>query len=91
MSVILLYAELNIAEASHRPLFQGGFIPDTILYLSYFYPSRALPIRLAWYWMSSSFVDIITGFAAVGLLKMRGIGGHAGWRWMFLIEGLFTR
>jgi hypothetical protein len=33
--------------------FQGGFIPDTILYLSYFYTSSALPVRLAWYWMSS--------------------------------------
>ncbi|TYJ51574.1 hypothetical protein B9479_007844 [Cryptococcus floricola] len=71
-------------------VFQGGFIPDTILYLSYFYPSRRLPIRLAFYWMSSSFVDIFVGFCAVGLLKMRGVLGYAGWRWLFLIEGLFT-
>ncbi|ODN94327.1 hypothetical protein L198_05184 [Cryptococcus wingfieldii CBS 7118] len=71
-------------------VFQGGFIPDTILYLSYFYPSRRLPIRLAFYWMSSSFVDIFVGFCAVGLLKMRGVLGYAGWRWLFLIEGIFT-
>jgi hypothetical protein len=36
-------------------------------------------------------VSIIKHFLAVGLLKMRGIGGHAGWRWLFLIEGLLTR
>ncbi|KAF3054793.1 hypothetical protein GL218_07437 [Daldinia childiae] len=70
--------------------FQGGFIPDTILYLSYFYTGRSLPIRLAWYWMSSQMVDIGVGFAAVGLLSMRGILGYAGWRWLFLIEGAFT-
>ena len=70
--------------------FKGGFIPDTILYLSYFYTGTRLPIRLAWYWMSSQLVDIAVGFAAVGLLSMRGILGYEGWRWMFLIEGLFT-
>ncbi|QKX61336.1 uncharacterized protein TRUGW13939_08484 [Talaromyces rugulosus] len=70
--------------------FQGGFIPDTILYLSYFYTSTSLPARLAWYWVSSEVVDIVTGFAAVGLLSMRGILGYAGWRWLFLIEGCLT-
>ncbi|KAI5919383.1 MFS general substrate transporter [Camillea tinctor] len=56
--------------------FQGGFIPDTILYLSYWYTGRSLPIRLAWFWMSSQLVDIGVGFAAVGLLSMRGILGY---------------
>lgn len=70
--------------------FQGGFIPDTILYLSYWYTGPALPIRLAWFWMSSQLVDIGVGFAAVGLLSMRGILGYEGWRWMFLVEGAFT-
>ncbi|KAI6082735.1 MFS general substrate transporter [Hypoxylon rubiginosum] len=70
--------------------FQGGFIPDTILYLSYFYTGTTLPIRLAWYWMSSQLVDIGVGFAAVGLLSMRGMLGYEGWRWLFLIQGAFT-
>jgi hypothetical protein len=66
--------------------FQGGFIPDAILYLSYFYTGKSLPIRLAWFWMSSQLVDIGVGFAAVGLVSMRGILGYEGWRWLFLIE-----
>ncbi|KAH6659124.1 major facilitator superfamily transporter [Truncatella angustata] len=70
--------------------FQGGFIPDTILYLSYFYTGRSLPIRLAWFWLSSQIIDIGVGFAAVGLVSMRGILGYEGWRWLFLIEGAFT-
>ncbi|KAM0085322.1 hypothetical protein ACKRZS_002347 [Fusarium odoratissimum] len=70
--------------------FQGGFIPDTILYLSYWYTGTRLPIRLAWFWMSSQLVDIGVGFAAVGMLSMRGMLGYEGWRWLFLIEGAFT-
>ncbi|GAA6007031.1 hypothetical protein JCM10207_009176 [Rhodosporidiobolus poonsookiae] len=70
--------------------FQGGFIPDVILYLSYYYTKNSLPIRLAFFWSINYIADMCTAFLAVGLLKMRGVGGYAGWRWMFLIEGLFT-
>ncbi|GAA5840477.1 hypothetical protein JCM3766R1_000298 [Sporobolomyces carnicolor] len=70
--------------------FQGGFIPDCILYLSYYYTNSELPIVCSAFWCINYLSDTITGFLAVGLLKMRGIGGHAGWQWMFLIEGLFT-
>ncbi|WWC57503.1 uncharacterized protein I303_100035 [Kwoniella dejecticola CBS 10117] len=71
-------------------LFQGGFIPDLILYLSYWYDSRHLPIRLAWFWMSSNICGIITDFLAVGFLKLRGFHGYEGWRWLFLFEGIIT-
>ncbi|GAA5886078.1 hypothetical protein JCM6882_004256 [Rhodosporidiobolus microsporus] len=70
--------------------FQGGFIPDVILYLSYYYTKNSLPLRLAMFWSINFFADFVTAFMAVGLLKMRGVLGHAGWRWMFLIEGLIT-
>ncbi|KAI1128492.1 major facilitator superfamily transporter [Nemania abortiva] len=69
-------------------VFQGGFIPDMILYLSYWYTGRRLPIRLAWFWASSQLVDIGVGFAAVGLLSLRGVLGYAGWRWLFLVESV---
>ena len=40
--------------------------------------------------MSNALVDLISPFMAFGILRMRGVGGYAGWRWLFLIEGLFT-
>ncbi|KAJ3732568.1 allantoate permease [Lentinula guzmanii] len=69
---------------------QGGFIPDLILYLSYFYTKNELPVRLALFWMSSNLCSIVGSFIAFGVLRMRGVLGRAGWRWLFLVEGLIT-
>ncbi|GAV99652.1 allantoate permease [Lentinula edodes] len=69
---------------------QGGFIPDLILYLSYFYTKNELPFRLALFWMSSNLCSIVGSFIAFGVLRMRGVLGRAGWRWLFLVEGLIT-
>ncbi|KAK0192088.1 allantoate permease [Armillaria mellea] len=69
---------------------QGGFIPDLILYLSYFYTKNELPFRLALFWISSNVCSILGSFIAFGVLHMRGVRGRAGWRWLFLVEGLIT-
>lgn len=71
-------------------LLEGGFIPDLVLWLSYFYTSRELPVRLSYFWTTLSVTGIVTSLLAFGLLHMRGISGWGGWRWLFLIEGLLT-
>ncbi|GLA41939.1 hypothetical protein AnigIFM63309_010261 [Aspergillus niger] len=71
-------------------ILEGGFIPDIVLWLSYFYTSRELPTRLSIFWTALSLTTIITSFLAFGILHMRGVQGMAGWRWLFLIEGLIT-
>ncbi|KAJ4485678.1 major facilitator superfamily domain-containing protein [Lentinula aciculospora] len=69
---------------------QGGFIPDVVLYLSYFYTKTELPIRLGFFWVSNYIAVIVSAFLATGILKLDGVGGHAGWRYLFLIEGAGT-
>ncbi|KAL2135936.1 hypothetical protein VTI74DRAFT_6164 [Chaetomium olivicolor] len=71
-------------------LLEGGFIPDIVLWLSYFYTSRELPIRLSYFWTTLSLTTIITSLLAFALLHLRGVNGWAGWRWLFLVEGLIT-
>ncbi|KAJ7665199.1 major facilitator superfamily domain-containing protein [Mycena polygramma] len=69
---------------------EGGFIPDVVLYLSYFYTKSELPIRLAYFWVSNYVSHIVSAFLATGILQLRGVGGKAGWRYLFLLEGLLT-
>ncbi|KAH6891511.1 major facilitator superfamily domain-containing protein [Thelonectria olida] len=71
-------------------LFMGGFIPDSILYLSYFYKKTEMPIRLALFWFVDSMSGVIASFMAYGILHMRGVAGKEGWRWLFLLEALIS-
>lgn len=69
---------------------EGGFIADLVLWLSYFFTSKELPIRLSWFWTTLALVQVGTSLLAFGILRMRGVAGMAGWRWLFLLEGIFT-
>ncbi|KAK8008817.1 hypothetical protein PG991_011368 [Apiospora marii] len=69
---------------------EGGFIPGAILMATYFYTSRELSVRLAAFWSTLNVARVISAILAAGILEMRGVGGHPGWFWLFLLEGLLT-
>ena len=71
-------------------IIEGGFIPDVILYLSYFYKSKELPIRLSFFWGAYGCTYIISAFLAYGILHLGGVDGLAGWQWLFALEGSLT-
>lgn len=71
-------------------LIEGGFIPDTILYLSYYYTSLELPVRLSFFWVSYQGTNVVAAFLAYGILRLRGHNGMEGWRWLFALEGMLT-
>jgi MFS family permease len=69
---------------------QGGFIPEMVLYLTYWYKSNELPIRLSFYWTAIPITQVIGSLLAAGFLLMRGIGGMAGWKWLYASPFLLT-
>ncbi|KAH8726161.1 major facilitator superfamily domain-containing protein [Phaeosphaeriaceae sp. PMI808] len=71
-------------------LSMGGFIPDIVLWLTYFFKSNELPLRLAWFWTALSTCNIVGSLLAAGILQMRGLNGWSGWQYLFMIEGLLT-
>jgi ACS family tartrate transporter-like MFS transporter len=73
---------LGIAEA--------GFAPGLILYLTYWLPSEYRGRVLASILMVNSLVTVISGPMGSGLLSLDGFLGLAGWKWLFLAEGLPT-
>lgn len=89
---LLLLLDRNASKLtpSPPPSLSSGLIPDMILYLSYWYKTDELPIRLSFFWVAQTSTTIIGSFLAFGLLHLRGLHGWAGWRYLFLVEGCIT-
>ncbi|VUC35335.1 unnamed protein product [Clonostachys rosea] len=68
-------------------LFESGMFPCLALYLSTFYQPREQALRISYLFVSSALSGSFGGLFAFALLKMDGVGGLQGWRWLFIIEG----
>ncbi|KAB8221902.1 hypothetical protein BDV33DRAFT_201903 [Aspergillus novoparasiticus] len=63
---------------------EAGFFPTSSYLLTIWYRRLELQSR------ASSTAGAFSGLLGFALQKMNGIGGLAGWRWIFLIEGIAT-
>ena len=71
-------------------LFQGGFICDTCLWMSYFYQSDELPFRLSLFYIANPLTDILSALLGYALIRINTNLLPHGWQWVFLVEGIFT-
>ncbi len=71
---------LGVAEA--------GFFPGIILYLTYWFPGRDRARAMAQFLTAAMLAWIVGGPVSGALLGLGGIGGLAGWQWLFLLEGI---
>ncbi|KIK68185.1 hypothetical protein GYMLUDRAFT_216829 [Collybiopsis luxurians FD-317 M1] len=69
---------------------EGGLLPGIILYLSMIYKRHELQLRVGVFYASASLSGAFGGLLATAILKMDGLGGLAGWRWIFILEGICT-
>ena len=49
---------------------EGGFIPDVILYLSYFYNSAELPRRLSFFWVAYQSTNIVSAVSRKSVIHL---------------------
>ncbi len=70
---------LGIAEA--------GFFPGMILYLRNWFPAGARGRAVAWFMTANPLAGVIGGPISGTLLELHWLG-IAGWKWLFLLEGV---
>lgn len=69
---------------------ESGFICAGLYCISCWYKKNELGKRHTFYYFGNYFSLCVSGYIAGGILKLGNITNWAGWRWLFLIEGLFT-
>ncbi|TQN65548.1 MFS transporter prlL [Colletotrichum shisoi] len=69
-------------------LAEAGFYPGVLYHLSFWYPTQKLPLRIGFFYACGMFSGTISGLLAYAISFMDGVGGLAGWRWLFILEGI---
>ncbi|KAI0376305.1 MFS general substrate transporter [Hypomontagnella monticulosa] len=69
---------------------EGGLLPGIVLYLSTVYTRGELALRIGIFYTAASLSGAFGGLLARGIAEIGTRGGLNKWRWIFVIEGLFT-
>jgi MFS family permease len=70
--------------------FESGLFPCLTLYLSTFYQPLEQARRVSYLFVASALSGGLGGVLAYGLTNLHGANGLAGWRWLFLVEGIIS-
>ena len=82
MSLNITRFLLGVAEA--------GFYPGIVLYLTFWFPARLFPRALSTFQVGIPVALAVTTLLSSSLLLLDGVFGIAGWRWVFLAQGVVT-
>lgn len=69
---------------------ESGFIPGGLWTLSTWYTRSETAKRIMIFYFGNQFGQASSKLLAYGILHMRGVGGKAGWFWLFVLMGTFT-
>lgn len=68
---------------------EAGFYPGVVLYMTYWFPSHARSQGMAWFNLGIAMAGVIGSPLSGWIMQtFAGVGGMAGWQWLFLIEGM---
>ncbi|KAF9103098.1 hypothetical protein BGX29_003774 [Mortierella sp. GBA35] len=71
-------------------MFEAGYIPGIAIYLTTYYKRDEMALRMSIFWSTLAIANSCAGVLAYFILQLRGVGGLAGWKWLFLLEGVAT-
>jgi sugar phosphate permease len=69
-------------------LAEAGFFPGIVFYLTHWFPQRERARTMAIFMTAVPIAGVIGGPVSGALLTLNGLGGLAGWQWLFLLEGV---
>ncbi|KDN41595.1 MFS general substrate transporter [Tilletiaria anomala UBC 951] len=69
---------------------EAPFFPGALFLLSKWMTKKELATRTALLFSGSILSNAFSGLIAAGLLKLDGLRGIAGWKWMFIVEATLT-
>ena len=71
-------------------LTKAGLFPGINYYLSCWYKREEFGVRAAIFFSAAAVSGSFGGLLAAAIEKMDGLGGKAGWAWIFILEGIVT-
>ncbi|OIW25773.1 putative pantothenate transporter [Coniochaeta ligniaria NRRL 30616] len=88
-AAVKTYGQL-LAVRSILGVVEAVFFPGAIYYLSAWYTKTELGKRIAALYIAQQFGNAFGGLLAAAILQLDGSHGIAGWRWLFIVEGVVT-
>jgi MFS transporter, ACS family, tartrate transporter len=67
---------------------EAGFFPGVILYLTYWFPAKERARTIALFATGGVMAGVVGSPISGAILELHGLGGLAGWQWLFLLEAL---
>jgi sugar phosphate permease len=67
---------------------EAGFFPGVAFYLARWFPGEYRTRAVAWLMTAVPVSSVIAGPLSGLLLEMNGVWGIAGWKWLFILEGI---
>ncbi|KAF2223603.1 major facilitator superfamily domain-containing protein [Elsinoe ampelina] len=71
-------------------VFETGMFPGCFYLIGMWYKRSEAQKRYSFFFSSTTLAGAFGGLLAAAIGKMNGVRGYLGWRWIFILEGLFT-
>jgi|TARA_R110002003_G_scaffold144_5_gene13357 MFS family permease len=89
MGIVQSYEGLLIARI-FLGVTEAGLFPGVAYYITMWYARHEAQFRQALFFSAASVAGAFSGLLAFGIAHMDGVGNLAGWRWIFILEGILT-